>query len=296
MKLNEYKYYYNKNDVYYTLKKDWTKVNEQKFKNLNTKELIPEFPINQKIQFDKNKMIKAIQFGMILVMDYKGEDDETSGHERTFSPLNLGTNKNTGNLLLRSYHLDGYSVKEKRNVQKVWRLFNTENIKWMMFTGDFLRMPPSGYKMNDRIFTETTISRADFNVIRKNQHKLVQSGQIQPDEAQKINSVKDLASKIEIKNTGTVLTLARYKDNEYVKNVDIDEIKLTFMKSIFGNDTFAILGALGTPGKTVKIFEGKELKGTYKTIEVVVGKEIKNKRNIKGQMEFDLFVFVKKIN
>ena len=132
-------------------------------------------------------MIKAIEYGMIISILYRGKKDKwKGGRERTIAPMVMGINKNTGNLLIRAFHLDGYSVHERKNTKKVWRLFIGTSIKSMTFTGDFFRLPPKGYKINDRVMTETTIIAADFNKIRKNQYKLVQLDKIQKTDQEEV--------------------------------------------------------------------------------------------------------------
>jgi hypothetical protein len=283
---------------FYTVKHNWNKIFEQNFKGVDTEKLIPDFPVNKEIPFDKNKMIKAIEFGMIVQIQYKGLKDKwLGGRWRTIAPMVMGINKNTGNLLIRAFHLDGYSVKERKNTKKVWRLFIGTSIKKMSFSGDFFRLPPKGYKMNDRVMTETTIARADFNKIRKNQYKLVQLDKIQKaEDTELVKKEEALALAIEIQNTNTVLDLKNpWANTQYMNKKMAKEIKLTFMKSVFGNEFIAVFGALGTPGRTVKIFENKKLLGSYKTIQSFLASEIHYKKQISGQSEFKLFTFVKKL-
>jgi hypothetical protein len=151
--------------------------------------------------------------------------------------------------------------------------------------------------MNDRVMTETTIAKADFNLIRKNQFKLVQTDKIQKVEDTEVtNAESALASQIEIQNTGSVLDLTTPWTNEYMDKNKMKEIKLTFMKSVFGNNFIVILGALGTPGRSVKLFEGKKLLGAYKTVQSFLGSELSYKKQIGGQAQYNLYTFVKKIS
>lgn len=288
-KINDAKY-----DQFFTIKRDWYKIYEDKLKGINTEKFIPDFPVNKEIKFDKNKMIKAIEYGMIILIKYKGEKDKwKGGRERTIAPMVMGVNKNTGNLLIRAFHLDGYSVAERSNTKKVWRLFKASNIKTMMFIGDFFRLPPAGYKMNDRVMTETTIARANFNKIRKNQHKLVQADKIRKAEDEDVTKKKHLATSIQIKDTETILDLKNPWENEFMDKKMKKEIKLTFLKSIFGNDYIAIIGALGTRGRTVKVFdENKKLIGAYKTLESFKGDQIHYKKQVKGKNEYKLYTFM----
>jgi len=298
MNNNHHKLYYNKEDIYMSPKVDWNRLNENKI----NPELIKEFPVNKSMKFNKALMIKAIQSGMIILINYRGEKDKwRGGRERVICPLVLGQNKNTGNMLVRGWHLDGWSVSEKRNTKKVWRLFNTNNIMSMMFTGDFFRLPPKGYKRNDRVMTEVTYVAADFNVIRRNQFKLVQQGLIEDEGETDIKQPGTVS--IEIKDTETFVNLEDVWENDYFNKKNQHELKLTIVKSIVGAKYMAILGVLGTKGNTVKIYEGKKLLGSYKSELAVPDKsssltfmnQIKKHRNIKGETEFPLFTFIKKI-
>lgn len=298
MDRRQYKLYYNNKDVYMTPRINWGKLNENKINS----DLIKNFPINEKIKFNKELMIKAIQFGMIILINYKGEKDKWGGgRERVICPMVLGVNRNTRNMLIRAWHLDGWSVALKRNAKKVWRLFNAENIKSMMFTGDFFRLPPKGYKRNDRVMTEITYIAADFNVIRRNQFKLVQQGMIEDEEETAIK--KEEVVSIEVKNTETMLDLTNVWGNEYFNKANQSYIKVTFIKSVPGADYIAILGAEGTKGNMVKIYEGRKLKGTYKVLQTVPDRtsslnfmnQMRKYTRLDNVKDFPLYTFVKKL-
>lgn len=282
---------------FFTIKHNWEKIFEQNLKDVDTSKLIPTFPVNKKIPFDQNNLIKAIEYGMIILISYRGKADKwLGGRERVIAPMVMGINKNTKNLLIRAFHLDGYSVHERKNTKKVWRLFIGTSIKWMMFTGDYFRLPPKGYKMNDRVMTETTIAKADFNKIRKNQFKLFQADKIQKVEDEQLSKKESaLATQIEVKDMNSVLDLKKLWDNQYMDKKKMKEIKLTFMKTIFGNEYMVIFGALGTSGRTVKIFEAGKLLGSYKTLQSFVASEMTYKKIIGGQSEFKMYMFVKKL-
>lgn len=207
--------------------------------------------------------------------------------------MTLGVNRNTGNMLLRGWHLNGWSVKEKRNVEKVWRLFKTSNIKSMMFTGDFYRLPPVGYRLNDRVMTERIIAQADFNIIRKNQQNLLNEGKIEMEEEQKVTSDTSYVIKIDIRPTNTILDLRNLWSNTLLDKNKIDEFRITIMRTVMGYDYIAIMGALGTEGRVTKIFDDKKLMGTYKVIKAISGKEILTTRVVNGQTNFNLYLFNK---
>lgn len=299
MDRNQYKLFYNKEDIYMSPRVNWQKLNENKV----NPELIKDFPANEPIKFDKAKMIKAIQFGMIILINYRGDKDTwRGGRERIICPMVIGKNVNTQNVLIRGWHLDGWSVSMKKNTKKVWRLFKADNILSMMFVGDFFRLPPVGYKRNDRVMTEITYAAADFNVIRRNQFKLVQQGLIEDEEETKIKE-KGITS-VEIKNTNTTLDLNNIWTNEYFDKKNQGYIKISFLKSVVGNDRIVVLGAQGGKGSLVKFYEGKKLMGSYKVIlslpdptsKLSFINQINKYKTVDNQKDWKLYSFVKKIS
>ena len=256
-------------------------------------DIVPNFPLNKKMPYDQAKMVQAIQNGMILLIRYKGEEDSrTNGGERVIYPMVLGKNKNTGNILLRSWHLEGYSVKEKKNTKKVWRLFNVENIESMTFVGNFFRMGPAGYRMNDRVMTEKTIIRADFNQIRRNQNSLIQAGKIEAQEETQMNTsatvpnikVKPLEQEFNLSDPWNI-DILRDKKNQ------ADEVKVSILKTILGDEYIALLGAIGTIGRTIKIWDGQKIVGNYKVVDAFTGKDFPKKKNIKGKTIFKTYIY-----
>jgi len=298
MDRNQYNLYYNTNDIYMSPKVNWSKLNENKI----NPELIKDFPVNQPLKYDKALMIKAIQFGMIILISYRGEKDTwRGGRERVICPMVIGKNINTQNVLVRGWHLEGWSVSMKKNTKKVWRLFKTDNILSMTFVGDFFRLPPNGYRKNDRVMTSVTYASADFNVIRRNQFKLVQQGLIEDEEETEVK--KEKTNSIEIKDTGTVLNLSDPWSNSFFDKKNQGYLKVTFLKSVIGSTYLAVLGVQGTKGSLVKLYDGKKLMGSYKTILSLPDKlstlsfinQIKKYQSIENNVEFKLYSFVKKL-
>lgn len=287
--------YNNTKDLYFTKKVRYNIKNNKLLREAaGDNDIVPGFPVNKQLKFNEGLMIKAIQNGMILLIEYKGDrDDYKFGRERVIYPMVLGVNKNTGNMLLRGWHLNGWSVHEKRNVEKVWRLFKTSNIISMMFVGDFFRLPPVGYRLNDRIMTERIIVQADFNVIRRNQQGLLNEGKIELEEESKVSSETSKVVKIDIRPTDTELNLRDPWVNTLMDKNKIDDTRITIMKTIMGNEYLAILGAVGTEGRITKVFEDKKLMGTYKVIRAIIGKELLNIKIINGQYLFKLYLFSK---
>lgn len=273
-----------KNDVVYSPK---FRLNED---NSN---LVPDFDVNKTYKYDQKLLIKAIKHGMIITMLYKGEDDTSpNGHERTFCPLVIGVNKNTKNTLIRGWHLEGYSVNAQNNINKVWRLFNADNIKSMTFTGNFLRMPPKNYKMNDRVMSERTIQRADFNEIRRNQNKLIQMGKIETEEEAQINTKLTIAQ-IKAKNTGENIDLKNPWSNTILtgQEKNASNIKISVLKTIVGNQFICIVGAIGTLNRSVKVYDNNMLVGTYKCLDAFTGDQFNQHQSVRNTSVMPIYVF-----
>jgi len=269
--------------------------------------IIPDFPINKPVKFNENLMKKAIKYGLIILINYRGDKDKwRGGRERTIQPMVLGVNKNTRNMLIRGWHLEGWSVSQRAETKKVWRLFKTDNIVSMTFTGNFFRLPPSGYKMNDRIMTEKTLARADFNEIRRNQDSLLKGGKIQAEEETTIAKTTGGVISIELTNSNSQIDFKAPYKNLLINKKNLDTVrfmkdpntlalKFSIMKSMFGNKYLTIVGAVGTINKQVKVFDGKKLLGNYKCIRSFLGSDLSKNKIIDNQSIFDLYVFNRKL-
>lgn len=280
------------------------KVNEAQQLDPN---IIPNFPINKPVKFNQDLLKKAIKYGLVILINYRGEKDKwRGGRERTIQPMVLGINKNTKNMLVRGWHLEGWSVSQRAETKKVWRLFKTDNIVSMTFTGNFFRLPPQGYKMNDRIMTERIIAKADFNEIRRNQNILLKGGKIQPEEETTISTPTGGVVSIELSNSNSQIDFKNPYKNLLVNKNNFDTIrfmkdpitqamKFSIMKSMFGNKYLAIVGAVGTIGRQVKVYDGKTLLGNYKCIKSFLGSDLANNKIIDNQSIFNLYVFNRKL-
>ena len=168
----------------------------------------------------------------------------------------------------------------------------------MIFTGHFYRLPPKGYKMNDRVMTERTIAKADFNTIRRNQDALIKAGKIEKEEEVNLAQKSIGPVKIQIKDTNTILDLMKPFNNNILMKAkkNKDKIKISILKTIFSNEYIAVVDALGEKGKTVKVFdENKKLIGSYKTIISYTGNDLLKNRKINGINEFPLYQFIKRL-
>jgi len=301
MNLTQAKSYYNTKPVEFVVKESYNDLKEDR-------EFIPRFslksfkdfqniPINEPIKYDEKILIKAIQYGMIFLINYKGEkDNHFAGHERVIYPLVLGRSSK-GKTLIRGWHLNGWSVSNKRKIEKIWRLFRTDRILSMTFTGSFYRLPPAGYNMNDKGMRGGIIAKADFNVIRRNQQNLVKQNLLQNREEISLGSEERKFVTIKVKTTDTNLDLTKATENSYINNVkNTENVRISFLKSIYGNQYVAILGAMGEPGNTVKIItdKGKTL-GVFKVLDSTTGKILTSIKKVRGNNIYDLYIFDKKI-
>jgi hypothetical protein len=300
MDLKNFREFYNRKPIEFVpfqrndLREDVSYVPRFSLKNVSQ---ISSVPINEPIKPTLDLIIKAIKYGMIFLINYKGEkDDHFAGHERVIYPMVVGKSS-VGKILIRGYHLNGWSVSGSRHMVKIWRMFRLDRVLSMTFTGSFYRLPPSGYNMNDRGMRGGIIAKADFIEIRKNQQTLVNSQKIQnKEDIQMVSDDRTFAS-IMVKATDTVLDLNKPMENSYISNMkDIANVRLSFLNSVYGNKYFVILGALGRPGNTIKIVDdsGKNY-GVFKVIDSIFGKTLSKIKRIKGNNLFDVYVFDKKL-
>lgn len=301
MNLRQLKDYYNTKPVEFVTTSPYDLVENKEFVSRfslkNVKELA-NIPINEPIKFSEDLLVKAIKYGMIVLVNYKGEkDSHFAGHERVLYPMVLGRSSK-GKMLLRGWHLNGWSVSQKRHINKIWRLFRTDRILSMTFTGSFYRLPPSGYKANDKSMKGGIIAKADFNEIRRNQQKLIDKNKIQNRDDVTIGNTKKYSfTNIMVTDTSSELDLLKPMENPNIASIsDINTLRISFCKSVYGNKYIAILGALGQPGNTVSVKTNKdEDLGTYKVLDSITGKTLKAIKNVKGNKIYKLVIFKKKI-
>ena len=300
MNLSQLKDFYNKKPVEFVIKENYELIEDNeyipRFSLKNVKD-IANIPINEPVKYSDDLMIKAIKYGMMFLINYKGEKDtHFAGHERVVYPMVLGRSQQ-GKTLLRGWHLNGWSVSNKRHINKIWRLFRTDRILSLTFTGSFYRLPPAGYNMNDKGMRGGFIARADFNEIRRNQQNLVQQNKIQNREEVTMGDEQRKFVSIRVKETESQIDLLKPMENAYINNVkDTTGLRISFLKSIYGNKYIAVLGALGQPGNTVKVLTEKGINiGVYKVLDSVTGQVLKSIKNVKGNSVYDLYLFDKKI-
>jgi len=300
MNLKEIRDYYNTKPIEfvikekYELKEDRTYVPRFNLKNATE---IAKIPINEPIKPTQEILIKAIKYGMVFLINYKGaKDKHFAGHERVIYPMVLGKSMK-GKELIRGFHLNGWSVSANRHINKIWRMFRLDRVLSITFTGSFFRLPPAGYNMNDKGMRGGILARADFNEIRKNQQSLLKAQEIQNKEDITLGDDERKFVTIKTKITDTKLDLNTPLDNPYVNNMkDIANVRISFLKSIYGNKYLAILGALGQPGNTVKVFDDKGANlGVFKVLDSIAGETLKKIKRVKGNNTFDVYLFDKKV-
>ncbi len=300
MNLRQTRDYFNLKPVEYVVKRNYRVFEDNEFIprfSLKNVKDIANIPINEPIKYSDEVMIKAIKYGMIFLINYKGEEDtHFSGHERVIYPMVLGRSSK-GKTLLRGWHLNGWSVSNNRHINKIWRLFRTDRILSMTFTGSFYRLAPTGYNMYDKGMRGGIIVRADFNEIRRNQQNLVNQNKVVNREEVSLGTEDNKFSNIIVKTTDTQLDLKNPMENSYINSSkDMATVRLSFLKSIYGNKFIAVLGALGQPGNTVKVKteKGEDL-GNFKVLDSITGQVLKSIKNVKGNSIYDLYIFDKKV-
>ncbi len=300
MNLRQVRNFYNTKPVEFVIKEKYDLIEDQeyipRFSLKNVRD-IANIPINEPVKYSDDLMIKAIKYGMIFLLNYKGEkDSHFAGHERVIYPMVLGRSSK-GKTLLRGWHLNGWSVSQKRHINKIWRLFRTDRILSMTFTGSFYRLPPNGYNMNDKGMRGGMIARADFNEIRRNQQNLVKQDKIQSREEVTIGDEERKFATIRVKDADSQVDLTNPMENAYINNIkDMVGLRMSFLKSIYGNKYIAVLGALGQPGNTVKVVSDKGTQlGVYKVLDSITGDVLKSIKRVKGNSIYDLYLFDQKI-
>ena len=300
MNLSQTRDFYNKKPVEFVVKEHYNLIEDNeyipRFSLKNVKD-IANIPINEPIKYSDEVMRKAIRYGMMFLINYKGEKDKHfAGHERVIYPMVLGRSSQ-GKVLLRGWHLNGWSVSQRRHINKIWRLFRTDRILSMTFTGSFYRLPPAGYNMNDKGMRGGIIVKADFNEIRRNQQALISQNKIQNREEVTIGQPDKTFASIQVKETETQVDLMKPFENSYLNNnKDMAGLRISFLKSIYGNTYIAVLGALGSPGNTVRILTDKQNNlGIFKVLDSITGDVLKSIKNVKGNSVYNLYLWDKKL-
>lgn len=259
--------------------------------------IFSEFPPNKEMRYNKNLMMLAMSYGMIIQIQYRGgEDNFIQGRTRVVYPMCLGTSSK-GKPLLRVYHLKGWSFSQNQNTEKVWRLFRTDRILSMSFTGMFFRLAPEGYNAKDKGMRGGIDKSVDFKEVKNNQTKLVEEGIIQ-NKSQVSLDEKNKTTVIELQTTNSVLELKKPFDNPNIDKKNADNLRITFLKSTTGNKRIAVMGAIGKKGNIVKVMEKDKYLGLFKVVKYTRGNMLNKPhlRQVNGNSKYDLYIFLKKKN
>lgn len=254
---------------------------------LNNSDVFEDFPANEPVKPTEALILKAIKWGMLLEIDYKGEeDDQLEGHNRVIYPLVYGFSKQN-KPLIRGYHFKGWSVSGKGNIQKEWRLFRFDRILSMQFTGSFFRLAPDGYKPDDKGIAKI-IGAADFNDIRSLQTQLLNQNKIDLKDNMTLNKVKEITAK----STNINITL----DNPYKTNLlskkDAKNTRLTFCKPLADKGMWIVLIGINIDDKqTFKLKVGNKIVGTYTSVKSIMADKL-NKKRIEDEYEFKAYIYI----
>lgn len=256
---------------------------------LKNAEIFPEYPTNTPMKFTPELIVKAINYGMILQIDYKGaEDGNMSGHERTIYPVAFGKNKE-GKYIMRGYHLNGWSVSNGGTLDKEWRLFRCDRILNVVFTGSFFRLAPEGYNESGDKSIADIITIADFNQIRANQQELINKSKIDTRDRIVLNKVNTL----EVKDLNYNFKLFEPWANNMIPKKDAKSIRITFAKPTIGTGpSIAIIGTSIEPNTVFKL-KSDTTNGSYKSIKWLFADELNTVNVINGLAEYKLYMFIK---
>ncbi len=259
---------------------------------LNNSDVFTDVPSNEPLKPTPELILKAIKWGMILDIDYRGDEDDTiGGHHRVIYPLVYGYSKKN-KPLIRGFHLKGWSVSKSGPVEKEWRLFRFDRILNITFTGSFFRLAPEGYVTSDKGIN-TIIAYADFNDIRNLQQRLLNSDKIDTKDKMTLNKVNTV--KVYTINFYTFAFSNLFKNN-VIKKKDLKNTRLTFCKPLADSEQWAvILGISIEPNRTFKVQTDKgKVLGTYTSVQTMMADEIEKKKitNIEGKVEFKAFIYV----
>jgi hypothetical protein len=256
---------------------------------LKDAEIFNDFPTNEEVRYSPELIMKAIKWGMILRIQYKGaEDERMEGHERLIYPMVYGKSKD-GKEILRGYHLNGWSVSHGGKIEKEWRMFRTDRILSMAFTGAFFRLAPEGYNMDDKGIHKI-LAKADFTDIRNLQQELLNKNQIDTQERTILTRVND----IEVKDLNWNLKLFNPFENNVIPKKDARNIRVTFAKPLLGTGLpIAIIGISVNTNTSFNLKIDGKVVGRYKSLKWKMANNIQNDRTMGEMQEFKAYMFLK---
>lgn len=151
---------------------------------------------NERVPFNFELMKQAIEQGREIGINYRSKNDKYEmpiTKSRIIHPLVMGT-KN-GNIMIRGLHITGQSEKAARETGvrsaeveaekdgiNAFRIFKSENLKSMWFTGRFFSDDIPGYNPNDKGMDVINVSYNPTNA-KNYQDKLVIKSKVGAEEA-----------------------------------------------------------------------------------------------------------------
>ena len=296
--------FYNNTDQYFYIKPTFVfsirEANDQTLVprfTLKDADIFKDFPANKELDYKPELLKKAIEYGMIIQMRYKGEEDlDQNGHERVIYPMVYGRTKKKddgtgGDEVLRGYHLKGWSVSENKDVEKEWRMFRCDKIISITFTGAFYRLAPDGYNMDDKGIA-TKIAVADFNKIRNLQQSLLDQSKIDTQEHTILNRVNNL----ECKDLHWNMKLANPWENNIIPKASAKNIRVTFAKPVINSTTSSYICCIGisiNPNTCFNFIVDGKVVGRYKSIKWQMAANITKQEIIDSRTEFKTYMFLK---
>lgn len=277
---------------------------------LKEADIFKDFPANVHLKYKKELLLKAMQWGMVIEITYKGEEDDLfEGHDRVIYPMIYGKTKDKkekdkkgkdgkiipgkiipgGKELLMAYHLKGWSVSENANIEKVWRMFRCDRILDIVFTGAFYRLAPDGYNVTDKQMN--VIASADFTGIRNMQQSLLNQNRIDPIEHVILTKVKDIF----VKDLNWNMKIFNPFEGNIIQKKDAKNIRVTFAKPVVGSGQHIVIVGISVNTNnifTLKDQNGKAI-GTYKCIKWKMASNIEKEPPMREQVEFKAYMYVR---
>lgn len=274
--------------------------------------------INHSYPYDKKMMAKAVAYGMVMLIRYRGaEDDLRYGRERVIWPMVLGTSSEK-KPLLRGYQVMGWSVSAGRRVSKEWRMFRTDRILSMTFTGNFFQTAPSGYDSDDDSVKNIEV-RAEMDQVVARQRRLMKKAQIY-DLADRTIKDRQEAEDQEDQETTDTADDRRKADRTLdrtarVKATDLSQVldlKDPFAQDVFSQQdafvavflkpdqrdkqTVVLIGATGEEGVQVDLTLNNFHAGRFTIIKAIDHLTLRNNSEVFGESEFPMYLFQERVD
>lgn len=253
--------------------------------------------VNKQYKYDARILEKAIRNGMVLLIRYRGDGEPAvQGRERVIQPMAYGiSSKNKG--LIRAWHLRGWSLSAGGEMSREWRLFRTDRIKSMTFTGTIFTDPPpkfrtdGGDKSMKRVIYYARPPQIKTRMMRLKRANMVASYKDVIAQAKKHEDMPPLTLKVE--DTRESLDLTEPWNTEYV-NRD-EAFVISFMEPVNGGELIAVFGSGGGEGREVVLTDGIMNIGNYIAVDTLDNNSIDSAGNINGQTDFRLYNTLERI-